>query len=165
MINLINETQFKEYSPIPSNYNIKNILPFFKISENIYIKHIIGIPLFEELLKQNEDNNLTEDNKILLNNYIVPYDAMAITYESLPFITYKFSEGGITKFKNDYSESIDNEELNNLSTYLVTQMNVLKSELINYLETNKDKYPLYKSNNTCNPDKSNLRLYSNNKIY
>lgn len=165
MINLINEQQYKEFSPIPSNYNIKNILPFFKISENIYLKPIIGIVLFEELLKEIENDNLTEDNKILLENYIVPYDAIAITYEALPFITYKFSEGGITRFKNDYSESIDNEELNNLSTYLVTQMQTLRMELITFLEENKNKYPFYKSNNTCTPTNLNLRLFANNKRY
>lgn len=166
MKTLINEIDFKEYSPVPNNFNIKAITPFFAITENAYIKPILGVALFEQLLSEIEQEQITPDNQKLLS-YIIPYDAIAITYECLPFITYKFSEGGITKFKNDYSESISADELNNLSSYLSTQMQILKNELLKFLEENKEKFPLYRSeSDECKPiDKSGLRLYSNNKRY
>ena len=43
---LINEAYFKQYSPVPDNYNIKDIEPYFKVAEEIWVKPLIGVPMY-----------------------------------------------------------------------------------------------------------------------
>ena len=39
---LINDSYLKKYSPIPKNYNLEEIRPFMKPTEELYIKPILG---------------------------------------------------------------------------------------------------------------------------
>lgn len=63
---LINEAYLKEYSPLPQNFDISEVIPYIKPTELIWIVPILGQPLYDELLQQVADNNLTEENSTLL---------------------------------------------------------------------------------------------------
>ena len=45
---LINEAYFKQYSPIPDNYNIKDIEPYFKVAEEIWVNPSTVFPHYED---------------------------------------------------------------------------------------------------------------------
>ena len=112
---LITEEYFKTYSPIPDNYNIKEIKPYFHVAEKLWIEPIIGMPLYEELLDEVEKDEVTPENATLLLN-IYPLLAFAITYESLPFVGYHLSQVGITKGKSEISEPVSINDVNYIST-------------------------------------------------
>ena len=42
---LINETYLKEYSPLPKNYDISEIIPYIKPTEHIWIEPVLGLSL------------------------------------------------------------------------------------------------------------------------
>lgn len=144
--NLINNEYLAAYSPLPVNYNFDEIRPFITIAESIWVVDILGKKLYNELLKQVEDNNITEANSTLLLK-IYPYLAMAVTYEALPFIAHHFSEKGITNGKSDNSEPISNVQMVNIQNHVRTELEVLKRLLKEFLEDNKDSYPLYATHN------------------
>ena len=150
---LITEDYFKAYSPIPDNYNIKEIKPYFHVAEKLWIEPIIGMPLYEELLDEVEKDEVTPENATLLLN-IYPLLAFAITYESLPFVGYHLSQVGITKGKSEISEPVSINDVNYISTQLRNQCETMKMLLKKFLDENAEHYPLYYADNTveCNCD-------------
>lgn len=150
---LITEDYFKAYSPIPDNYNIKEIKPYFHVAEKLWIEPIIGMPLYEELLDEVEKDEVTPENATLLLN-IYPLLAFAITYESLPFVGYHLSQVGITKGKSENSEPVSINDVNYISTQLRNQCETMKKLLKKFLDENAEHYPLYYADNTvdCNCD-------------
>lgn len=150
---LITEDYFKTYSPIPDNYNIKEIKPYFHVAEKLWIEPIIGMPLYEELLDEVEKNEVTPENATLLLN-IYPLLAFAITYESLPFVGYHLSQVGITKGKSEISEPVSINDVNYIATQLRNQCETMKKLLKKFLDENAEHYPLYYADNNaeCNCD-------------
>ena len=150
---LITEDYFKTYSPIPDNYNIKEIKPYFHVAEKLWIEPIIGMPLYEELLDEVEKDEVTPENATLLLN-IYPLLAFAITYESLPFVGYHLSQVGITKGKSEISEPVSIKDVNYISTQLRNQCETMKKLLKKFLDENAEHYPLYYADNNaeCNCD-------------
>ena len=150
---LITEEYFKTYSPIPDNYNIKEIKPYFHVAEKLWIEPIIGMPLYEELLDEVEKDEVTPENATLLLN-IYPLLAFAITYESLPFVGYHLSQVGITKGKSENSEPVSINDVNYISTQLRNQCETMKKLLKKFLDENAEHYPLYYAddNAECNCD-------------
>ena len=149
---LINEAYFKQYSPIPDNYNIKDIEPYFKVAEEIWIKPLIGVPLYDELLEEVNTNNVSPENSTLLL-MLYPYLAFAITHEALPFISYHLSEVGLTVGHSDNSTAAPVSGINLISTRLRSTLETLKSNFKKWLDDHSDSYPLYKPDN-CSCDNS-----------
>lgn len=141
---IINEEYFKQYSPIPDNYNIKEIKPFFKVAEQLWVMPLLGQALYDELLEQVCTNDVTPENSTLLL-VVYPYLSFAICYEALPFISYHFSQVGVTKGKSDNSDSVSINDVNFISTQLRSQVETMKGQLKDFLNNHKDIYPLYKS--------------------
>lgn len=145
---LIDFSYFSAYSPVPTNYNWDDIRPFVSIAEEVWVVDIVGRKLYNELLEQVQNNNLTGENSTLLLK-IYPYLSMAIVFESMPFLAYNITEKGVTKGKSDNSEPISNSELINMQNHIRTQLEVLKRMLKNFLNENSDCYPLFKSDDDC----------------
>ena len=146
---LINEAYFKSMGPIPKNYDITELKPYFKVAEELWVVPVIGAPLYDELLQQVNDNQVTELNSTLLLK-IYAYEAIAIVYESLPFCSYHISEVGITKGKSENSDSVSINDVNFISSHLRNQLELLKKYLKKFLDDNADLYPLYKGDgNPC----------------
>lgn len=140
---LINDAYFKSFSPLPFNYNLEEIRPYYKVAEELWVVPIIGVALYNELIQQVNENNVTELNSTLLLK-IYAYEAIAITYEALPFVSYHMSEIGITKGKSENSDSVSINDVNFVSTHLRNQLELLKKYMKKFLDDNADLYPLYK---------------------
>lgn len=154
---LINEAYLKSNSPLPKNFDISEVEPFIPIAERMWLVPVIGIPLYEELLQQVNDNDVTPENSTLLLE-IYPYLSYSIVYEALPFIMFDMNEKGVTKGKSENSEPISASDREYINTHIRSQVEVLKKQLKDFLDANKEYYPLYKSpgyscgNDTCGDD-------------
>lgn len=144
---LINEEYFKKYSPIPNNFDISEIRSFFNVAEQLWVIPIIGQSLYDELIQQICEQNITPENSTLLL-IIYPYLSFSICYEALPFIAYHFSQVGVTKGKSDNSDSVSINDVNYISTTLRSQIETMKKNVKAFLDRNKDSYPLYKEDDT-----------------
>lgn len=161
---LITEAYLKAYSPIPLNYNWKDIKPFITIAENIYIVPILGKQLYDELIDQVTDNTVTDVNSTLLLK-LYPLEALTVVIESLPFQWANITEKGITLGKSDNSDSIDRKDLTELMNHLKSEVDVLTRGVKKFLEDNKECFPLYVSENCgCKiPEKKSYLYNSNNR--
>lgn len=146
---IITDDYFKAYSPIPKNYNLDELRPYVHVAEVMWIVPIIGSPLYDELLEQVENDNVTPENATLLLA-IYPLLSFAIVTEALPFIAYHMSQVGVTKGKSENSDSVSINDVNYINTTLRSQCEIMKSNLKKFLDEHSDLYPKYYSDKSVN---------------
>lgn len=139
---LINEKWLKEFSPIPLNYNMKELHNYIKLAESIWIEPIIGHSFYEELLEQVDENNLTEENSTALVEAIYPYLGFAVAYESLPLLWAHISEVGITKGKSENSDSLDLKDMTYVQQHLRNQVEARKKYCMKWLCEHSNYYSI-----------------------
>ena len=123
---IINEKWLKEFSPIPLNYNMKELHNYIKLAEAIWIVPVIGQTFYDELIDQVAENDLTEDNSTALVEAIYPYLGFAVAYEALPVMWAHISEVGITKGKSENSDSLELKDMTYVQQHLRTQVEARK---------------------------------------
>lgn len=139
---IINEKWLKEFSPIPLNYNMKELHNYVKLAEAIWLVPIIGDDFYNELLEQVAEDNLSDENSTALVEAIYPYLGFAVAYEALPVLWAHISEVGITKGKSDNSDSLDLKDMTYVSQHLRTQVEARKDYCKKWLCERNESFPL-----------------------
>ena len=140
---IINEKYFKQFSPIPVNYNMTEIKNYIGVAEKIWVKPLIGYELFDEIQEQIDNNEVSEENAtLLIEGGLWQYLAFATVYEALPMIWSHISEVGVTKGKSDNSDSLDLKDMTYVSQHLRNQVEVLKDQLKRWICEHYTYYPL-----------------------
>lgn len=147
---LINEEYLRAYSLYPQNYDLTEVKNFIPIAEQIHILPLLGLKLFEELIDQVANNNLTQANSTLLLE-VYKVEGIAIMYEHLPFNYAHLSQLGFVKSHSDNSDSIDNKDISYLSTHIKAQLDYSKKYLKEWLNQYSDNFPLYEADTDCSP--------------
>ncbi|MBO7732117.1 MAG: hypothetical protein J6S67_06185 [Methanobrevibacter sp.] len=140
---IINEKYFKQYSPIPLNYNMAEIKNYIGVAQEIWLSPLIGDDLLDELEEQVKDNNVSPTNAALLTDgKLWQYLAFATCLEGLPFIWSHFSETGISLGKSDNSDSITLKDLTYIEQHLRRQTEFLKDSVKKYICERPSAFPL-----------------------
>lgn len=141
---IINKQFLAAYSPLPKNYDVTNLMPYVNVAEKIWVVKLLGEDLFDEIETQVKDNNLSEENATLLTDGgLWQYLAFATLHEGLPFIWARITEAGIQLGQSDNSVSIGIKDLTIFQQHLRNQVEVLKEQVIKYLCTHAESFPLY----------------------
>ena len=161
---LFNEEYLKEYSLLPTNFNTKEIWNFIPLTEQLHIVPVIGQALYEELLDQVEKNEVTPANASLLLE-IYPFEGLALMEVCMPYLAMHITEIGITLGKSDNSDSASIDHINYLTNYVRSQMEPLKTRLIDFLNEHSDLYPLYKKpTSVCSDQTKTWNVYGMRQI-
>ena len=140
---IINEKYFKQYSPIPVNYNMAEIKNYIPVATKIWVIPVIGRNLYNELEQQVKDNKVSEANATLLTDGgLWQYLSFATVLEALPMVWSHISEVGVTKGKSDNSDSLDLKDMTYVSQHLRNQVEVLKDQLKKWLCEHSVSFPL-----------------------
>lgn len=139
---LINEKWLREFSPIPLNYNLKELHNYIKLAETIWIEPLIGWEWYDELLTQVAENNLTEVNSTALVEAIYPYLGFAVALEALPIMWAHISETSITKGFSDNSQALDLKEMTYFQQHMRNQVEARKDYCKRWLCEHFQYYPL-----------------------
>lgn len=146
---LINEKYLKEFSPIPLNYNLKEVHNYIKMAEEIWIEPIIGYHFYQELLYQVKNNQVSEENSTLFIEALYPLLGYAVALESLPFLWTHISEVGITLGKSENSDSLSLKDMTYIEGHLRRQVEVRKDYLIKFLCEHQKAYPIFNPQGIC----------------
>lgn len=160
---LMNKEYLKEYSLLPINFNTDEIWNFIPLAEQLHIVPIIGQEMYNELLDQVENNEVTPENASLLLQ-IYPFEGLAIMEVSMPYIAFHVSEVGITKGSSENSDSVTTNDINYLTNYVRSQMVPYKERLIEFISQNSELYPNIKIEKKCEKQTTNGRVYGFNQI-
>ena len=161
---LFNEEYLKEYSLLPTNFNTKEVWNFIPLTEQLHIVPVIGQALYEELLDQVEKNEVTPANASLLLE-IYPFEGLALMEVCMPYLAMHITEVGITLGKSENSDSASIDHINYLTNYVRSQMEPLKTRLVDFLNEHSSLYPLYKKpTNVCSDQTKTWNVYGMNQI-
>ncbi len=126
-MSIINEKYFKEYSPVPLNYNMKELNNYIKVAQEIWVRPLIGSDLLDEIEEQVKNNTVSKENATLLTDGgLWQYLSYSTCLEGLPFLWAHISEVGITKGKSDNSDSLDLKDMTYMSQHLRSQVEARK---------------------------------------
>lgn len=140
---IINEKFFKDYSPIPLNYNMKELKNYISVAQEIWVRPLIGSDFLDELEDQVKNNTITPENATLLTDgFLWQYLSFATCLEGLSFIWAHFSEVGITVADSDQSKSITMKDLTYVEANLRRQTEFLKESVKKFICEHSDSYPL-----------------------
>lgn len=163
-IALISEQLFKENSPVTANTDLTELVPYIVIVQKMYIKPILGQPLYDELQTQVKAasvdpppsvNPISPANRALLIE-IAPALSFYAVYQGLPFHWAAILNKGITVRHSENSDAITIADLAQLRRWVLDDAGRLVSDLKLYLDT-CGLYPLYSSpNTTCGQNNTTL---------
>jgi hypothetical protein len=89
-------------------------IQFVKIAQEIHITNYLGSKLYERLQAGIVANDLTTDEKTLLNEYVQDALIHYAAAEYLPFAAYNASNGGVFKHTPENSIPVDKNEVDYL---------------------------------------------------
>lgn len=112
------------------------------------IKPVIGKELFKRLEAGIQADDLTSDEKELLNDYIA--DALInFIMADLPYRSkYKFSNVGFMEMTAENTTPVPGNEVDKVVSYYANKASFYANRITEYLDDNRETFPLYKPN--CN---------------
>lgn len=144
---IIDKHFLAQYSPIPSNYDVANILPYVSVAEKIWVIPIIGYDFYMELDEQvnaPSGGTLTPENATLLTDGgLWQYLSFSTLLEALPFVWTRLTEAGIQLGKSDNSDSVSLKDLTLIQNHIRNQVEVQKEFVIKYLCSHTESFPLF----------------------
>lgn len=141
---IINKKYLSEYSPLPKQYDMTEVLAYVPVAEAVHVIPIIGQDFYNEIQEQIDEDNLSEENATLLvNGGLWRYIAFCSLYEALPFVWTRITEAGIQLGKSDNSDSVSLKDLTLIQSHLKAQINALKQIVIDFLCSHYESYPLF----------------------
>lgn len=148
---LISESLFKQYSPVTSNTDITEFVPYIGIAQELHIEPVLGEPLMSELKEQIKNNSLTAENSDLILK-VAPALSFYAVYQALPFHWATIVNKGITIRESENSKGIDIKDLAQLRQWIKNDADILKGQLVDFLYRCRTSYPLWRPQGGC-PDK------------
>ncbi|MDR0823578.1 MAG: hypothetical protein LBN74_00665 [Prevotella sp.] len=142
-IPLITEKLFKQYSPVTSNTDITEFVPYICIAQELHIEPVLGEPLMTELKEQIDANNLTPENSDLILK-TAPALSFYAVYQALPFHWAAIVNKGITIRESENSKGIDIKDLAQLRQWIKNDAAILVSRLIEFMCRCRGDYPLWR---------------------
>jgi|AntAceMinimDraft_17_1070374.scaffolds.fasta_scaffold16702_3 hypothetical protein len=138
----------KNSSAIQDNVDDKLIAPYIQKAQFTHIHEMLGTDLYDKLLSDVKNDQLTATYKLLLDKYIVPCLNEWTVYEVMPFISLKLTNKSIVKGKSEYSDAGDLSDLKYLRSTVYDLASFYNQRLISYLKQHTDIYPEYITNAT-----------------
>lgn len=149
LVLMAGEEALKEFTPVSGNITITNgIRQMILQAQERFIKPILCKSLYNEILDEIENNNLSPDNDYLLEYYIKPTLAYYTYWLMLPNMWAKTRDAGVVKMEGDsYSQTTSNELI-----YIREQAKETAYHfglnLKQYILENLNNYPAY-NNDSC----------------
>lgn len=158
-IALINEDLFKMFSPVRGDTVVTEFVPYILMAQKMYIRPVLGIPLYEQLQSQIQqasatpppvDNPITPANRALLIE-LAPALACYAVYQGLPFQWASVLNKGVTIRESENSKGVDIKDIAQLRRWLKDDAETFLRQLVQYLK-GCGLYPLWKPADGCGCD-------------
>ena len=149
---IISEELLKLYSPLSKNVDVDKIFPYLHLAQPYFIEPILGTALLQELQRQIEEGEITEENKALILK-CAPVLAYYGTYLAMRSLAYSITEKGITLEESENSRSISEKELGEYILSIKNQAEMYADILIKYLCRCSLSYSLWRPDEDCHCEK------------
>lgn len=139
----ISEQTLKDRSLLQDNVDPKLIKPTIKMAQDMYIEPILGTGLYRELQEQIADNDLSVENKTLLDNYITDCLCWYVQAEMVMSLGFKFTNKNVLRKTSENSDVPSISELFDLEERTKNKAEWYAQRITNFLCEYNEDYPLY----------------------
>lgn len=138
----VSQTWITDNTPINEFVEVSLIVPHVQLAQDTHVQELLGTELYEHLQSAVVNNTLTEPEKSLLK--IVRRALAYWTLEdSIPFISSRVRNAGVTKSKSASAENASISEVIRMENMSRSAAQFYAQRAINYLCTNASSFPLY----------------------
>lgn len=139
----ISADTIKERSGLHYNVDEKLIKPEIKTSQDMYILPALGSALYDRLQDGISCNNLTCDEKTLLDDYVADTLVNYVLSELPQGLSFQFYNKGLIRKSSDNTDMPSMQDLIDIANRYRSRAEFYKQRLIKYLKQNQTLYPLY----------------------
>lgn len=139
----ISEQTLKDRSLLQDNVDPKLIKPTIKMAQDMYIEPILGTGLYRELQEQIADDDLSVENKTLLDNYITDCLCWYVQAEMVMSLGFKFTNKNVLRKTSENSDVPSISELFDLEERTKNKAEWYAQRITNFLCEYNEDYPLY----------------------
>lgn len=141
-VQLISIKDIYSITSISDNIDDEAITGFLANAQLKYIESAVGSAMYEDML--NVVSTGGTKYQLFFEAYLYPALAFLTISDWLPFGHYKIQKKGITKSGSDSSVPVDMQELTIILKRTEATGNFYLNRMIDYLNDNKELYPLYR---------------------
>lgn len=119
---------------------------FIEVAQEQHLRPVLGDDFYDEIVKQNNDNTLSVDNKKLLDDFIKDTLAFYVKFETLDDLSFNTTSKGVRSIDDEFTSPVTNEQRANLALKIRSHADTLRDKMIRFIEDedNIDNYPTYK---------------------
>lgn len=133
----------KDRTGLHANVDEKLVLPEIKTAQDMYILPALGTALYEALQDGIDNNNLTQNETSLLDNYIVDCLVYFVMSELPMGLSYQFYNKGLLRKTGENTESPGMQDIIDVANRYRARAEFYKQRLIKYLKQNNSLFPEY----------------------
>lgn len=153
---LITEEYIKQNSPVTTNVQMKDLFPHIIAAQNLFLQNILGSEFFDHIQKAFEDQTLTANETILVQDYIKPAVLWRTLTMSMPWLQLNLRAKGVLINTDDNANPSPMSDLKYLINEATNRAEFQEQLLVKYLCKNMNLFPLYKTQDgLTKPDKGN----------
>jgi hypothetical protein len=139
----LSEATLKDNSVVNDNVDMKVITPTIYDVQNFFILPILGTSLYNDLQDKVRNSTLTNDDKTLLDDYIIPTMIWYTRYELPMNINYKYFNKAVGVQNADNMNPASIEEIQYIRNESKNKAEWYAQRLTLFLMENNTTYPLY----------------------
>lgn len=160
---LISEDILKTETVLNDNVGAEYFSTAIEIAQEIYLHQLIGTSLLDDLCMKVRDNELTDDDKVLLDDFIIPFLKFKVLSEVTLPVAFKYRNAGVVQTNNEYVSNTTMKDAQQLANYYDQRANFFAIRLTDWLCANSAKFPAFHNTTTGeispNKDAYNTNIY------
>lgn len=140
---LLSNEDLTRNSILGGNIDRDRYLQDIKHAQNIYIKPLLGETLYNKIVVDYENEDLTGSYSTLYNDFVKELLIHSSAEIYLSHGAYMVSNNGITKMKSDSAEAVSKEEIDYLVQSSRNLYELYKTEFLKWIKLNPlPEYPV-----------------------
>jgi hypothetical protein len=139
----INEELIKSRTAVSQGIDGKQLLPVIKLAQDKYIMPALGTSLYNRLQDGVCNNDLNQDEKTLLNDYVTDALLWFTIGEMVIMTSFQFFSKGVMQKTSEESNSPSKGQLELLQRNYMSNGEFYKTRLIDYLRENSELFEQY----------------------
>ena len=151
---LINAYDLKKRGFIHSNVEDSIIEPTIYRVQDTMIEPILGSALYERLIQGIVDDDLTTDERTLIDDYIADCIVAACDWRSVDQTTWEIRNKGTGVTRDEYLSPVNQSDAGRFQNRLIKDFEHYRDRLQRFLCKNTQTYPLYSCDCGCGSSNS-----------
>ena len=161
---LLSEKTLKEDSLINDNVESSYIIPAIQIAQEQGLQQIIGTQLYNKICDLVNRNEVDDNYRILLDDYITTYLEYKVMAEIQIPLSYKFRNLGFNQTTDErtYAQSLRDTQY--LIEFYDNKAKFYSNRLFDYLKANHKLFPDFMKKDSCDDLEANKMSYKTNIV-